>query len=194
MLSLSIILLLLGTVSAVHKAFTTTSSDAYAVLITKAFGMASGGLVTVDYNILAQNASAPYTSYGIFLIVDETERDSWYGSITTTEKSFNLPSSYCNQPSIYRKQLYGTGSFSYEIEAEFGADQYSLIFIQCQPSNATNPIYVHIEAQMKNVRPQSTQYSHLSIDEVLIPRILEGEAIVFTVLILGLSGQIFFAG
>ena len=193
MLVQSILLLLcLGIVSAVHKAFTTTSSDAYAVLITKDFGMASRGLITVDYSILAQNASAPFTSYALFLIVDSTERDSWYGTISTTSKSFSLPSNLCNQPSVLRKQLYGTGSFSYEIDSSFGNDQYSIVFIQCMPSTATNPIHVHVEAQMKNARPHSSKYSHLSIDEVLIPRILEGEALIYTLLILGLSGQIFF--
>lgn len=188
----TLIVLLFGTASAVHKAFTTTSSDAYAVLIAKTFGMASRGLVTVDYSISAQNESLPYSSYATFLLVEETQRDSWYGTLTTKEKTFSLPSTMCTQPSIFRKQVYGSGAFTYEIDPDYGADQYTLIFIQCMPSTSTNPINVHIEAQMKNARPYSSKYSHLSIDEVLIPRILEGEALIYTLLILGLSGQIYF--
>eukprot|EP01034_Spumella_vulgaris_P036637 gene36637-45192_t len=46
---------------------------------------------------------------------------------------------------------------------------------------------------MKNVRPDSDNYSELPIDEVLYPRILEGESIVYSLLIAGLAGQIYLA-
>ncbi len=155
--------------------------------------MASRGLVKIKYDVLATNGTEPYESYVVILILNEAQRSSWYNGLDKTVSSSNI-ASYCSQPSLLRKLVYGTDTIFYEIDSALGSDQYSVAVLQCLSSVTNNPVSVNVHASMKNVRPESdTEYSQLPIDEVLYPRILEGETIVYSLLIAGLLGQIYLA-
>jgi hypothetical protein len=179
--------------TSVRETFNKISSDVYGLLLTKSFGMASRGLVKIKYEISATNDTAPYESYVVILILNEMQRTSWYNGLDK-DVSSNSIASYCSQPSLVRKLVYGSDTIFYEIDSSLGSDQYSVAVLQCLSSLENNPVSVHVHATMKNVRPESdTEYSELSIEEVLYPRILEGETIVYSLLIAGLLGQIYLA-
>ncbi len=88
-----------------------------------------------------------------------------------------------------RRQIQGTGTVHYEVIPSFGSDQYSVAIIQCLAGQTS----VDVEVQMKNARPEGDSYSQLPIDEVLFPRLLVGESIVYSLMIAGLAGQIYLA-
>jgi hypothetical protein len=49
---------------------------------------------------------------------------------------------------------------------------------------------VDVNVVMRNARPSGNGWSYLSIDQVMSIRVLEGEMIVYALLIAGLCGQI----
>jgi hypothetical protein len=160
-------------------------------LLSKDFGMATNGIIDVNYDIAPYNSSAAYSSYILINIVNSKQREFWYSSL---EREFatissQIASQYCTQPAMFRQTAFGVGNFSYVIPA---VDQYSVVVIQCRDSGILNPISVSVSASLKNIRPSSDGYSHLPIDEVMIPRVLEGSSIIESLFIVGLGGQMYF--
>jgi hypothetical protein len=189
----AIFLSCLSHVFSVKKTFNKISSDEFGLLVTKSFGMASKGLIQISYDISATNKTAAYNSYVVILILNEVQRTSWYNGLDK-DVSYKSIASYCVEPSLARKLVYGTNEIVYEIDPSLGSDEYSVAVLQCASSSESNPINVHVHVTMKNIRPEdSNNYSELPIDEVLYPRILEGETIVYSLLIAGLGGQIYLA-
>jgi hypothetical protein len=176
--------------------FTHTSSTQYAQANSLIFGMASRGLIKIDYDIKPKDINNKYESYIVFLIINENERSGWYTSIIDysliTDPS--TVSNLCNLPSTYRKVILGgneKGVVSYEIVGS--ASEYSVITLECFNGFSNNPITTTIKLSMENARPHSNAYSHVAIQEVIIVRIVQGECIVFGLLLIGLLGQIYFA-
>lgn len=183
-------------INAIVVDFTHTSSAPYAQVISLEFGMASRGLIKIDYDIKPKDINYKYDSYILFLVLNENQRSGWYSSISDysliTEPS--TVSKLCNLPSTFRKVILGgneKGSVSFEIIGS--ASEYSVITLECFYGYLVNPITTTIKLSMENARPHSNAYSHVAIQEVIIVRIVQGECIIFGLLLMGLLGQIYFA-
>ena len=175
--------------------YTSEKSGIYGDFLVNDFGMAVGGIIEVDYSVAPKDITEPFDSYLVLLILSSDQKDSWYGGLgdsdNTVTKNINT---LCNQPAMLRKELIGSGSVSFDINYAVGTDRYSVALLQCRTSSSNNPISVDITLVMKNARPDSVNYSHFPIEQVMEVRVLEGELIVYALLILGMCGQLYVAG
>jgi hypothetical protein len=174
----------------VKKTFSKSSSGQFADLVVKEFGMAVGGTVDIEYNVFAQNEAQNYRSYVILLVLTHDQNEGWYGDIGNSNPDVTT---MCQQPSTVRQRVYGSGSITLDIDASIGENRFSVAVLQCFEGYSDNPVTVDVTAVLKNPRPMSDEYSHLAIQLVMETRILEGELIVFALLILGMAGQIYIA-
>lgn len=156
------------------------------------FGMAVGGVVQVDYNVRPQNASAPSDSYLLLLIMSSEQKDGWYGGLEKSDTA-NI-NNLCNQPAMLRREIFGSGSINFDIDYAVGLDRYSVGLLQCREGYANNPVSVDVTLNMKNARPESDSYSHFPIEQVMEVRVLQGEMIIYALMILGMCGQLYVAG
>lgn len=157
--------------------------------------MAVGGRIDVDYSVGPKNVSAPFDSYLLLLIVTSAQKESWYGGLGDSDadvtKNINT---LCNQPAMLRKEIIGTGSVRLDIDYSLGVDEYSVAVLQCRQGYSNNPTLIDINLVMLNARPDSDEYSHFPIQQVMEVRVLHGELIVYALLILGMIGQMYVAG
>jgi hypothetical protein len=65
--------------------------------------------------------------------------------------------------------------------------------LQCRTNASTNPVEIDVKVDLRNIRPEGDGYSHLAIDEVMIPHVLQGTAIAYFLLLFGLGAQMYFA-
>ena len=168
-------------VCAMTHSWSTESTSLYSHLITKTFGMATGGIVSVDYKV--ENASINGTSYNVLVLINEGQRVGWYSSAGDDD----LGGILCSYPSIQRVTVDGIGSVEWMVNS---IDLYSVIAMQCKPSSGI--VKAHYTVSMKNIRPDSNQFSYLSIDTVNLIRIFQGETMFYSLLLAGLCGQFFF--
>eukprot|EP01032_Pedospumella_encystans_P013610 gene13610-15660_t len=157
--------------------------------------MAVGGVVEVDYNVRPQNVSAPSDSYLLLLIMSSDQKDGWYGGLgkSDTDVTQNI-NNLCNQPAMLRREIFGSGSIKFDIDYAVGLDQYSVGVLQCREGYTSNPVSVDLTLNMKNARPESDSYSHFPIEQVMEVRVLQGELILYALMILGMCGQLYVAG
>jgi hypothetical protein len=96
----------------------------------------------------------------------------------------------CNRPSELRYHITtASGNTTYTARS---TERYSVLLLNCRETKANNPIDVKVKVSMENLRPERNEISHLAIEEVMVPRILEGEILIYTFMLLGLVGQFFF--
>ena len=194
---LLLFIILLSNVFGVSITTTQNMKNTMGNVLIEQFGLARGGKIHINYSInttYVVNATyndAIYYSNIVLLIVNQNEYNSWYIGAGNSNGV-----SYCNQPSLYRKQLLTNGNVTYDIDMEYGQpSQYSVILLRCRdyPSTTNNAqISVDLKVSAKNPRPySSTSFSQLSIDEVMIPRVLEGEVIVYTFMLIGCLFQFY---
>lgn len=164
--------------------------EAVGIVLNRDFGMATGGSIKIDYKITASDSAEPYSSYALISIVDVKERTSWFPNLTPDLKSLSSDTAgtYCTQPSRYRQVVFGEGTIEYTVPS---VDEYSILVMQCKTNTTANPINMYVQSDMRNIRPTGDGYSHLPIDEVMIPRVLEGCSIIYFLMIFGLAGQMF---
>lgn len=169
------------------------------------FGLARGGMINVMYNISAvlnpqsnQTLNAAYNSYILLLFLNfEEANNGWYHGLFNSG-SFNslgtLAESMCMQPSLFRKQLIGSGNITYEINMQHDeSSRYYAALLQCRTLPNNPVIQIDLSVEMKNPQPYSSEYSHLAIEEVMYTRVLEGEILVFVFFIVALSAQWYFS-
>lgn len=184
---------LIGNSLCYKTTYSSQSSEYIGTYLQKSFGMATGGLIHLDYSVMPTNVSASFSSYALFLIVTEKQRTSWYDKISDSSLADNIDQ-YCTQPSMLRRRLFGNGTINFFLSNSIGHDRFTAIFLQCRKGTEENPTITHLSLQMKNAQPHSDEYSHMPIEEVMTVRVLEGEIIVYCLLLLGLIGQIYLAG
>lgn len=171
---------------AVKTSFEIQSINTYAASIEQSFGMAGNGAISIDYNVNAAHDGA-YVSYVLILILTEAQRLGWYSTINNSPGTVN---NICNQPSLFRQRIYGDGTINFDVTS---TDRYSVLVAQCLASTPGNPIKVNVDLSMTNARPASDGVSHLPIQNVMYVRVLEGEVILYVLLMVGLVGQFVFA-
>lgn len=157
------------------------TSPFHDILIDK-FGLAVGGLVEIDYQVEPTSGDETYSGDVVLLLITDLQQFDWYSSTST--------STLCSQPSMFRRELRGRGRERVVISPEIGRSQFSAMLLQCRTSRS--PVAISVTATMKNPRPSSSEYSHKAIEDVAILQLLEGRVIVFTLLALGVLGQLHF--
>ena len=172
---------------AVKGTFQQTSSNVYGNYLQQSFGMAERGLISLEYNVKASDQLIPYQSYLIVLILTEAQKLGWYGGMSNVQSNINT---LCNQPSLFRQKIYGQGSINFETQ---NTDRYSVLVLQCFQGYSNNPISASVTYSMTNARPVGNGYSHMAIQDVTYVRILEGEIILYVLMLAGLIGQVLFA-
>ncbi len=177
------------------ETYSKTRSGIFGDFIVTDFGMAVGGVVEVDYNVRPQNVSAPSDSYLLLLIMSSQQKDGWYGGLgkSDTDVTQNI-NNLCNQPAMLRREIFGSGSIKFDIDYAVGLDQYSVGLLQCREGYTNNPVSIDLTLNMKNARPESDSYSHFPIEQVMEVRVLQGELILYALMILGMCGQLYVAG
>lgn len=176
-------------------------SEPFSEYVAVNFGLAVGGVIDISYNVNTSYNDSVSNSYVLLLVINEKQKNNWYGNIGSTSNSNNDQTqiqnkiyNLCTQPSTLRRQLFNSGNFFLEINEELGSDRYSVALLQCKLGNRASPVAATINAELKNPRPKSDGYSQLPIEEVILPRVLGGELILYALLILGSIGQIYYAG
>jgi hypothetical protein len=186
-------------VNALITSTTITSESTFGQYVQKQFGMAVGGIITVNYNTYQKLPSLPYNSYILILIINEDQRVSYYSDLDSSDSTVtNNINSLCTSPSMYRKviqTLPSTSEFNYTVSNDNGgSDIYSVAVLQCRSSSATNNnIHAYVKAETKNPAPTGSSYNQLPIDAVMLVRLYLGEIIIYTLLLIGVCGQIYVA-
>lgn len=176
------------------------------------FGLARRGGIYYNYDVKTSGTQETVTAsnmtdwnmYALALIVTEDQRISYYPLLKSQGADVDISPyqpSICMSPSVTRQELYGSGTFNYTISDEDVNAQYSLIILQCREGKYSltndNPlaypeIDIKVSVDMVNARPRSDGISHLSIDLVMFERVLYGEIIVYTLMLVGLICQMIY--
>lgn len=152
--------------------------------IENSFGMAQGGKIDIIYEM---NPSNLERSYSIILIISESQKRGWYSGVENGQTdTYTL----CNQPSLYRKTIQNSGNISYSVKEN---DKYSVLFMQCRKNDRSDQT-INIHLKMMNKQPSGDDYSYLPIQKVMMLRVTQGALILYSLLLIGLSGQFVFFG
>jgi hypothetical protein len=209
--AVSILLLLLLHTSPIHAVkgnFDYTGSESFGRLIHKSFGMAEGGIITMNYHITAKDSSRSYTSYVLLLILTEDEFNGWFGGLDIQANLYGDMSKYCSLPSWKRILVTNanaySGTFNMTINQDSGSDRFSIAMLQCRDGSDSNPITISLNYEMKNLRPTTPvqqqnnfdvdylgDYSHLAMEDVNLERFYGGTIIMYTLLTIGMLGMIY---
>jgi hypothetical protein len=184
----------------IHSKYSTTSSGQFSKYVIEEFGLARGAIVNIDYAISISSDYGLSTdvidniisqAYIQLLVINQFENDNYYSSIGGTVS----PS--CDKASFFRQQLTSSGSIAFNISTLTGQDDlYSVLIMQCRTLSGyygDYPIDIGVTVDMKNPQPSGSSYSHSGIDEVMISRVLEGEIIVYALLMVAMVAQYMFA-
>ena len=185
-LSLLVLLILSPASRGVVVSLRSAIPGAFAKAVQEDFGMAQGGVISLTYSISPHNFTA--YAYPLVVIVTAQQKLGWYGGLgdgTSPQSVGNL----CGQPSMSRYAIAeASGTIFYNVPT---TDLYSVIVMQCYTSPVD--IDMSIDGSMVNLRPYSTYYSHLQIQDVTLVRIFEGEVLIFVLFLVGLIGQMVFS-
>ncbi len=195
---------------AVKGSFEDTGSQSFGRLIHKNFGMAEGGIITMNYHVMAKNPLVPYTSYVLILILTEDEFNGWYGGLDTDKNVYGDMSNYCSLPSWKRLLILDAdnyhGQFNMTVNSDSGSNRFSIALLQCKVGSSANPVTILFSYEMKNRRPTTPleqqnnyqvdflgDYSHLAIEDVNLERFYGGTIIMYTLLTVGMLAMIYHA-
>jgi hypothetical protein len=184
---LVLFLIIVNQGTSLKTALSKTSSVPFAESLVNSFGLAAGGTIDVNYNVMGTDGSIPYDSMVTLLILTERQRIGWYLNLYTAITPDE--SALCTRPALFRQHLYGNGSVAYTAES---AEKFTLVTLQCRNS-AVHSTNVHMDAILVNPQPVGDGQSHLSIQNVMIPRVLGGEILLYSLMLVGLVGQCYFA-
>lgn len=177
---------------ALHRTYDNTKSEVFAEFITQDFGMAVGGTIDINYNIAPKDITQPFDTYVVIIVITHDQVEGWYSDMKDGA-DVNAVSTLCSQPSMFRQEVYGLGTLSYEIDYAIGDNRFSVGVLQCRNGYENNPVSVSVDLTMMNPRPDSHEMSHYSIEHVMEIRVVEGELILYALMILGMAGQIYLA-
>lgn len=139
----------------------------------------------IEYQVVPTSTrDETYSGHVVLLLITDWQQLVWYTSTITSTTTL------CSQPSMFRRELLGQGRETVVISPDISRSLFSVYLLQCQASN--DPISISVTATMRNPRPSSSEYSHMAIEEVSGLQLLEGSIIVFTLLVLGVLGQLYF--
>ena len=178
------------------------SNGPFGYYVIKSFGSTTGGIVNINYSVNPTEAAElaadtrPPSSPVLVLILTESQVDGWYQNLdqaspTNTAQYIN---ELCNRPSMLRRFIYGDGSIEYEITPTLGTDRYSVAVLRCNTVYKQEELDIDVRVEMKSPKPySSSEYSQLSLEIVMIPRVIILQLIIYSCLLLGLCGQMYLA-
>lgn len=198
-------------VDGVYVAEHISSGEVWATTLVHKFGMAQGGVISVDYSVSVENNSFPYDSYVLLLVTGEHADKGWYNSMPNQGKFVDDSDTVrrcCNRPSLYRDVVSGSGTVTYKLdENTMYSDRFSVYALQCVPSSvnaslaSNNRVTTSLEISMVNLlsgAPIDTttttnlkDVSHLSISLEFMPRMYIGLLIVHCFMLFGMCGQLY---
>lgn len=190
-----------------------TSNSLFAHFLVQDFGIADNGVLSFNYNTKQLNTSttfAPNTSLLKLVVMDSSQKGSWYGTLyhTHTTDSNDVRSS-CQQPSLYSKYLpiNSQEDTVFIIGRNFStANLFSVLLLQCKELDEDNKIEVSVNVEMKNIKSDSNiisapstanydsfneDYTYLSIEDTPYLHFFPFEISVYSLLILGICFQIY---
>jgi hypothetical protein len=188
----------------------TTSQQPNGRLLQSSFGMAEGGIISVKYDITPTSPGLPFNTYFLILLLTEDERSFWYSALGASDSTLSI-NSMCSAPSWKRILITDVdsfqGTFNMTVSHDTTSTQFSLAVLQCLPGYSMNPITLSVHYQMKNPRPTTPvqqysnydvdflgDYSHLSIQDVMLSRFYGGSIIIYVFLVIGMIGMMWHAG
>jgi len=206
MILLLLILLLLNNIllsnSIVVKYDSIINTYSYSNIITS-FGMAKDGIITINYRLDLTNNNNNNNNnnlneyYLLMVIVTQSQKVGWYsftinnnndddGTIATNILQL------CNSPSQsrYNLNINNNGNYTYKIPSN---DLYSILLFQCYNGNPLTSLKVELDVSLINIRPinDNSKYTQFAIEEVMVPRVIDAEIILYTIFILGLIFQLY---
>ena len=178
---------------------TVNSANYFAQYVQKSFGLADDGRIEIDYDIRVKDENLGYNNYILIIIMNEEQRLDYYDDIGGSSSKINSNIDYlCTLPSMHRQiiqTLPASGSYNYTIsKSNGGTDQYTVAVLQCRSSTQQgNSIHAYVKATTKNIDPSGTGYNQLDIQDVMLVRLYLGEIFIYTLLLIGIVAQIYFA-
>jgi hypothetical protein len=160
--------------------FTSTGPSVHTVY--ESFGMSAVGIIDIQYEVGPLYPDLSQSAPILLIIINEGQRLGYY---------YHLTDNPCNRPTLFRQIIYGKGNITYYTTR--GADQYTVLAVQCRDGNPDNPVHVSITATLKNPYPYGSKYQYLSIDQTTYVTVLEGLLISYFVLLTGIGFQIYFS-
>lgn len=183
---------------AIVSSVTETSSGTFGTWVQKKVGLAINGIVNIDYDISLKDNTLSYESYILILVISEDQRVGYYTNLDKSDSTISSNiNSLCTAPSMHRKILTTaplSGSYNFTVNYNNGAtDIYSVALLQCRSGYSSNPVRAHVQVTTKNPAPRGDSYNQLPIDLVMLVRLYLGEIFVYSLLLLGIIGQIILA-
>jgi len=160
--------------------------------LVKSFGMASGGIITINSNIKSNNNTITLLNdyYILILIVTQSQMIGWY-SYNNNNNNNNGLYNLCNSPSQvrYTPNINSINNYTYIINDN---DLYNILLLQCYNGNINNTLSISITASLVNIIPYNNNvYTQLPIEEVMIPRVVLFEIIIYIILCISLIFQLY---
>ena len=171
------------------------------------FGLAQRGTVSFDYSIMLNNEDVTleqmnnYNLYFVAAVINEEMRSAYFDKLLEGQV-FNLgdieAETMCNSPTVARWQLHGTGNFTHTIVGrDARAERYTALLLQCRTGLAASSsdyptLDVSFGVTMTNARPGGNGVSHLGVEDAMMVRSLEGECIVYMMMLGGLLCQMWY--
>ena len=173
------------------------SAGIFEEFLVQDFGVAENAVVSLDYSIVPSSCAEENNCIGnttdgiLFLLMTYNERIGWYSDVSKSTSNIN---NICNRPSIYRQLLKGKGTINYIAPLHWTPDRYSVLIARCNSVLPKAALNIDMTLTLRNPLPYSNEYSHLPIDEVMLPHVAVGFLIIYCMYLAGLLGQIYFAG
>lgn len=191
--------------------YTKTSDSLFAHFLVQDFGIADNGILKINYSSKQVNTTtnfSPNSSILKLVILDSTQRGSWYKSLvyahTTDASDVRLS---CQQPSLFSRniKINSEEEISFVVGRNFStANQFSVLLMQCKYLSEDNQVEITVDVETKNIKPDSfiappstssistdENYTYLSIEETPFLHFFPFEISVYALLILGILFQIY---
>jgi hypothetical protein len=175
---------------------TITSSGTFGQYVQKQFGLANGGMFEIYYDVSQKQVDNPYNSYVLILVVSEQQRADYYDNLNSNDDSVSENiNTLCTLPSMSRKviqTLPETGTYVYTVSNNNGgSDLYTVLILQCRSSGNSNDIRAYVKVTSKNPDPSGNGYNQLPVEDVMLVRLYLGEIFIYTLMLMGIAGQIY---
>ena len=185
-----LVVLLWGKIEAIVHDKTILTTNTFVTAVTADFGLAKGGLISVEYEAMPKNSSDSWPDKFYVLVLEKHQYDEYYKDwVKASDEGHSWSEeSVCSYPSEYRKiaSVNSTKqSFEYTVK---DAMQYTILVMQCRSSNT--PVHYKVKATSLNLTPEGDLNTQLSMGTVQNKYISRGFAIMYAFMSAGVVWQI----
>lgn len=192
-------------VGAEVKTLSATSGSPFGAAVMTKFGLARHGTVRIDYSLktlkgedTSRASMDRFNMMFIAVVLNEEQRSSYFAQFENEGEQVAMSSGdankYCNDPALARVQMFGTGTYSHTLSGmDARAEQTSVVVLQCkQGLGVQGPrITADLTVTMTNIRPDGGT-DHLGVEDIMVIRTIEGELIMYWLMLGGLIAQIYY--